>query len=278
MYAQLADTELYFERHGKGIPTFILHGGLGWDHTYFRPWLDKLGNQAELIYYDHRANGRSTRPDTFEGVDIDTWVADIEALRQYFGFDRIALFGHSSGGFIAQEYALRFDGHLAGLILCSSAPAMDYAPSILANAAGRGTPEQLAALGEVFSRQMTDDDDFRSIFKLLLPMYFKQYVPHIVKSIDENTSYSAAAWNHFFATCVPNFTTVERLCSLLTPTLILCGADDWIMPQGQSERMHTALTNAELVIFENSGHFPFIEETDRFARVTGDWLSALNYT
>ncbi len=81
MRAQVNDTQLFFERVGKGQPMLVMHGGLGLDHTCFRPWLDKLGEQVELIYYDHRGNGRSSRPDSLEGVTHETWAADADALR-----------------------------------------------------------------------------------------------------------------------------------------------------------------------------------------------------
>lgn len=100
MRVQLSDTELFFEPFGQGHPVLIMHGGLGLDHTYFRPWLDKLADVAELIYYDHRANGRSARPSVIEGIGHETWAADADALRAHLGYDRIILLGHSYGGFL----------------------------------------------------------------------------------------------------------------------------------------------------------------------------------
>jgi len=276
MRTQLNHTELFFERLGQGRPILMMHGGLGLDHTYFRPWLDKLGELTELIYYDHRANGRSARPADMEGIDHETWAADADALRAHLGFDRIILLGHSYGSFLAQEYALRFAHHLAGLILCSTAPVLDYMPVIQANAAARGTPDSLAALGEAFGRPMVDDNDWRSIWMRLLPMYFKRYSPQIGQAIDQSTSYSAAAWNHVNANCLPKFNTFSRLKEITIPTLVLGGADDWITPAEQSKRIHAELPNAELTIFEESGHFPFIEETDKFVTTVRNWIVKLD--
>ena len=275
MYASLGDTQLFFERFGKGQPMIMMHGGLGLDHTYFRPWLDKLGEQAELIYYDHRANGRSTRPATLEGITHETWAADADALRAQLGFDKIILFGHSYGSFLAQEYALRFGSHLKGLILCNTAPVFDYMPTIQANAAARGTPDALAALGEVFGRAMSDDGDWRSLWMRILPLYFKRYEPQIGKAIDETTSYSAAAWNHVNANCLPKFNTLARLKEITVPTLVLGGGDDWITPAEQTRRIHAELPNAEFAIFEESGHFPFIEEAEKLATTVRDWILRL---
>jgi proline iminopeptidase len=278
MYASVNGTDLYFERHGRGIPILVMHGGLGLDHTYFRPWLDRLGECAELIYYDHRGNGRSSRTASLAGVDHATFAADADQLREHLGLDRFILLGHSYGGFLAQEYALRYGGeggHLAGLVLCSTAPALDYAPVTMANAMARGKPDELAALGEAFGRPMASDDDMRAIWMRILPLYFKQYDAGTGQRIDHATRYSAAAWNHANANCLPTFNTVARLAEIDLPTLVISGADDWITPPEQGRRLQAAIANAELALFERSGHFPFIEEPDKFIATVSGWLGRL---
>lgn len=275
MYAQLDDSKIFFQRLGKGQPMLLMHGGPGLDHTIFRPWLDKLGEQVELIYFDHRGNGRSTRPATMENITHETWAVDADALRTYLGYEKIILFGHSYGGYLAQEYAIRFGQHLAGLILCNTGLAFDYMPIVQANAAARGTPEALSALDEVFAQNKNDDSYLRSLWMRILPLYFKHYDPQIGKTIDEATSYSAAAWNQAKNNCLPKFNTLSRLKEITAPTLLLAGADDWLTPVDQSRLMHAELPNSELVIFENSGHFLYIEETDKFVVTVRNWLVRL---
>ena len=68
------DTALFFERFGSGLPLLVMHGGPGLDHSYFRPWLDPLGAFAELIYDDHRGNGRSSSTASLAGL-ILCWTA-----------------------------------------------------------------------------------------------------------------------------------------------------------------------------------------------------------
>jgi len=275
MIAAINGTRLFFERLGKGRPMLTMHGGLGLDHTYFRPWLDALAHKVELIYYDHRGNGRSERPASMEGITHQTWVEDADALRAHLGFDRMILFGHSYGGFLAQEHAFRFPDRLAGLILCATAPAFDYVPVIVANAAARGTLDQNAALDKALSGPMTGDDDFRATWMRLLPLYFKRYRPQIGQQIDEKTLYSAAAWNHAFANCLPGFNTLSRLKEIVVPTLVIAGAVDWITPPEQARRLCAGLPNAQLMIFKESGHMPFIEEQDKFVTAVREWIAKL---
>jgi len=67
---------------------------------------------------------------------------------------------------------------------------------------------------------------------------------------------------------------LSRLRTIDAPTLLLAGRHDWIMPPGPGvERMHEQMPGSELVVFEESGHFPFIEEQERFVSVVGDWLA-----
>ena len=111
---------------------------------------------------------------------------------------------------------------------------------------------------------------------LILPFYFKHYDAEVGKEIGKKIHYSAAASNHAFSTCIPSFDTLSRLSEITVPTLVIAGRDDWITPPRQgAERIHDALPNSELVIFEESGHFPFIEEQAKFLSIVGEWIGRL---
>ena len=278
MQAQINGNEIFYTIHGQGRPMLLMHGGSGLDHTYFRPWLDSLGDRVELIYYDQLGHGRSTRPENYEGIGLDTWADEADALRASLGYDRIILCGHSFGGFIAQEYALRHGDHLAGLILCDTAPALNYPEVIIGNAQSRGTPEQVqtVVVGLSNPSALSDDALWRQTWRTILPLYFHKYDPEVGNAMDEKTSYSGKAFSHGFDKCLPTFNVLDRLGEITTPTLILGGQDDWITPPAYSaERLHKGLPHSKLVIFENSGHFPFIEENDKFVAAVSDWLASL---
>jgi proline iminopeptidase len=276
MFANVNGARLYYQIQGQGLPMLMMHGGLGLDHTYFLPWFDPLSAHVELIYYDHRANGRSERPKSLEGITHTTWIADADALRAKLGHERIILFGHSYGGGLALEYALKYGDHLAGLVLCCTAPAFDYLDVILENAQARGTAEQLKAVETVMSGTATEDAEWRRMWMTYLPLYFKRYDPVIGAAMDRRTVYSAAAQNHANAACLPSFNTLEHLNKITTPTLVISGREDWITPPAQAgERIHARLPNSESVIFEESGHFPFIEETGPFMQLMADWIAGL---
>ena len=151
-------TELFVETVGEGPALLLLHGGLGLDHTYFRPAFDQLADQATVIYYDHRGNGRSAAPDDYAAaITFDHLVADAVGVLDALGVEQATVLGHSYGGFIAQPLAAAHPDRITKLVLCNTVPAFDYQP------APSGSDDALAAFGELFSGPTRDDEHWRSL-------------------------------------------------------------------------------------------------------------------
>jgi len=276
MFAHINGIDLFYATLGTGRPVLLMHGGMGLDHTYFRPWLDPLGETAQLIYYDHRGNGRSTRLTDFTGTDHTTWADDADTLRKHLGHEKIVLLGHSCGGFVAQEYARRFEDSVAGLILCCTTPAMDYPDVIMANARSRSTPEQLPFVVKAFTEPFTSDEEMRTLYEKIFSLYFKSYDPGIGSRTIKAIQYNHPAFNFCASTWFSAFNSRNWLSKIAVPTLIIGSREDWIMPTAQgAERLHEGIPNSDMVVFENSGHFPFIEEKDLFIKTVGDWIARL---
>src|SRR5512139_3959983 len=155
---QIRDVSLFVKVMGQGYPLVLMHGGPGLDHTSLLS-LQPLADQFTLIFYDHRCNGRS------EGAEVSsmTWenlTADAEALRQTLGFNKWAILGHSFGGNVALEYALRYPQSLSHLILMDTGGderwVQHNAPEILAKR-GYG-PAAVQAARRFFNGQLTPDE------------------------------------------------------------------------------------------------------------------------
>ena len=250
---------LFHETCGSGPDLLVLHGGPGLDHTCYRPWLDPLADRARLVFVDLRGNGRSP-PLPAEAPPYHTWIDDVERLRGSLGSSRVLLFGHSSGGFIAQEYALRCPDAVAGLILCATAPVFDFGDVILRNATARATPTQLDSLLRVFSGALRTDDELRDAYLDLLPLYFHGTHSSIQRAAFERTRFRVAPFTYAVSFWFPRFDVRDRLREIKVPTLILAGADDFMMPLAEgSRRIAAEIPAAELVVFDQSGHCPFID-------------------
>jgi proline iminopeptidase len=266
--------ELFYTTHGAGQPIVLMHGGLGPDHSYFRPWLDALGDELRLIYYDHRSGGRSSRLKSFAGITHETLVDDADRLRAHLGYDQIVLLGHSYGGMLALEYALRYPERLAGLILCCTAPAWDYGDEIDRNAAARGIPRALEARERDRDKPIESDDAMRRHWVDIQPLYFHRIDPKVIAAMDAGMIYSAAAYN-LSEILLADFDLSARLIEITVPTLVIAGRDDWVTTPSQADRMMAALPNARLAMFEESGHYPFVEEHKLFIETVRQWLIGL---
>lgn len=257
----------------SGPPVIVLHGGPGLDHTYLRPWLDPLAATARLIYIDLTGHGRSARPQRWEDVTHATWVHDVERVRQELGLEQVTVFGHSYGAYIALEYAVTHGDRLAGLILCEGAPVMDFADAMDFS---RATPEQMEAIASGFSGPAErTPEEFGRLFRTILPLYFHGPVPEPVFDVFSRTRFSPGAFNRGYFECFPGYNVLLDLERLSAPVLLLHGRQDCIVPLGPGgERLHRLLPNSTLAVFEESGHFPFVEEPDRFLAAVRTWLRA----
>jgi proline iminopeptidase len=275
MLANVNGTQLYYTTMGQGRPLMFMHGGLGLDQTLFLPWMELLAKEFQLIFYDHRGNGRSERPASLEGVTHDTWAADADALRQHLGFDKIVLLGHSYGGFLGQEYALRYQEHLAGLILISTAPDFSNSGTVMQNVLDRSNQQMVETVASGLSKPFASDQEYADFIHTIFPLYFKN--TEYAKAVPDGElySFSSMAHNYVFSTTVPQFNVTPQLGQIKVPTLVIAGADDWITPAAESVRIHEAIPGSELVVFQESGHMPFIEEQDAFIKTVRDWVNKL---
>ncbi|MBW2647862.1 MAG: alpha/beta fold hydrolase [Deltaproteobacteria bacterium] len=245
--AAINGTDLYYVTIGDGLPCLVMHGGLGFDHTILHPWLDPLEDTFHLIYYDHRGNGRSGRP-TKETMTHTQLTSDAEAFALHLGFDQVAVIGFSYGGFIALEFALRYPHRVSHLILLDTAPVFNYAEEIMENARRQGATDEML---DVLQEDWLSDREMR-------------------ESLVENCIISVAGQT--LEGEIEAYNVIPRLGEIHIPTLILVGRHDFVCPPIQAHIMHEGIDNSELVIFEKSGHLPYIEEADAFFKTVRDWI------
>src|SRR5262245_38787193 len=95
---------------------FLVHGGPGVDHTEAKSSCALLADRLQLVYFDHRGQGRSARGDERK-YTLDENVQDMEALRQYLGLGPIVSIGTSYGGMVAMAHAARYPHAVSHLVL-----------------------------------------------------------------------------------------------------------------------------------------------------------------
>ncbi|WP_337100332.1 alpha/beta fold hydrolase [Paenibacillus sp. YIM B09110] len=274
MFANLNGTRIYFDIEGSGyVPRgetmvrrpvlFAVHGGPGSDHSDFKPWLTPLADHMQIVYLDQRCNGQSERVDPAT-CTLEQLADDIEALREYLGFERISLLGHSFGGMVAQVYATRYPQSLDKLLLICTAPSKEFYPAALDFASRVATPEQLRTIPELFEGRIENDDHLIRWWDVCYPLYFHVMDEDVMRETGSRPIGSLDVANYTFKHFIPQYDVRGKLPSLQVPTLIVAARYDWITPVSQGEEMHRLIPGSELALFEKSGHMPFIEEHGAF--------------
>jgi proline iminopeptidase len=277
MRAELCGSEYFYLKHGKklgnNVPLLVLHGGPGLDHSYLRPWLDALGDGAEVIYLDALGCGKSLGKQLLEDHSLAAAAASAEALRLHLKVDRWVVLGHGFGGFVAQQVAIDQPQHTAGLILCDATAALDYPQALFVAAQAAASAPQLQALVSLLRAPVADDSTLRRLYMEVLPSYFYRYDPKVGAAMTDGMKFCAQAYNRGMFHQVTDLNFCEQLGALQVPALVLAGRHDYFMPaEHGAQRLHTSLRNSSCVIFEESGHFPFVEEPIGFAKVVRSWL------
>jgi proline iminopeptidase len=257
---------LHVEVVGNGAPTLVLHGGLGVDHTAYRT-LDPLSDELQLIYLDHRGNGRSARPDPAT-LTMAGWADDARRVgRAVAGDAPLVVIGHSYGGFVAQELAIRDPLAVSALVLICTTPGQlgaDEEPA----PPGPPIPDEFAAL---LSTPPTTDDEVAAGMSALAPAYLHRADPAVLRDAMAGTTFSAAAMRRGFEVLAA-WSSVDRLGEIVAPTLVIAGRHDPFTSWPQADRIATRVPRAEVVVFEDSSHFPWLEEPEQFFATIRVWL------
>jgi len=270
MFANIRDTQIYFDIEGAGlIPhgnqmrekpiAFLIHGGPGADHTSYKPAFSALSDKIQLVYFDHRGQGRSARGDK-STYTLDQNVEDMEALRQHLGLGKIIAIGSSYGGMVALTYAIRYPQHLSYLIVIATVPDFRFLQRAQKILSDRGTPEQIAIAQFLWNGNFETEQQLRDYFRIMHPLYSVTSNP--TPTTQPRTILSIDAINEAFGGFLRSYNVLNQLHKITVPTLVIGARHDWICAPEFSEEIANAIPNSDLRIFENSGHLIRLDETE----------------
>lgn len=264
MRAKIRDTEIYFDIEGSALVVdgsrmrekpvaFLVHGGPGADHTNYKPTFSALSSKMQLVYFDHRGQGRSARGPK-ETYTLDNNVEDMEALRQYLGLEKIVVIGSSYGGMVALSYAIRYPQNVSHLVAIATVPDSRFLQRAKEILAARGTEEQKVVAQRVWDGAFENEEQLREYFQVMAPLYSITYNPQLPKNVGSRGIFSYEALNVAFGGFLRSYNILPELHKITAPTLVIGGRYDWICAPEFSEEIAKAIPNADLRIFENSGH------------------------
>ncbi len=264
----LTHNGLVYEVTGSGPTVVVLHGGTGLDHQYLRPMTESWTAFARVVLFDHRGNGRSAAPEDWTSVTLETMVDDIDSIRAAAGVERMVLFGHSYGGFLALRYVLRHPDRLDGLILASTAAHVKRPPNIPEDAPAAA----VEAFASLFQGPMASDEQWARSWSAAFPLYAPELDDEAAAQVTGRTIYRADAWNRG-AALLGGYDVSGSLASIEAPTLVLAGARDFLTGMEAHEELRDGIPNAELVVFDDGGHFPFLADPAGFRSAVENWLA-----
>jgi proline iminopeptidase len=256
---------------GDAPSLVVLHGGLGLDHTLYRRTLRPLADDRAVVYFDQRGNGRSVPADV-SSITMERLADDVVALADHLGLGRHLVLGHSYGAFVAQELALRHPDRLSGMVLVSATPGQ-LGTGEVEDEHGVGPPFPPEVVALISGPPPSDDAEMAAGMQDLMPAYFHRPEALDLAAVEEGTVFRAAAMARGFEV-LASWSAVDRLSSITVPTLVLAGRHDVFTAWPQAHRIASRVPGAEVVVFEDSGHFPWLEEPEAFFERVRAWLDA----
>lgn len=272
----IGDTRLFIVEHGQGYPLLVLHGGPGLDHTMFGDYLNQLTDQFRLILVDQRSQGRSemSPPKIWTLAQL---AKDVGALARALGLERYAVLGHSFGALVALQYAVDFPGQAAQTIVSSGFPSSRFLAHVQKNLE---TFEPIELREQVMSswereKSVQTHEDFANILHDQLPFHFADPRDPRIQDFERRTTgsiYSPQVVRHFATQDYGMIEVEDRLGSVSQPVLVLAGRHDRTCSVEAAEVIARGIPQAELVIFEQSGHMTFVEENEPYLATVRTFL------
>jgi proline iminopeptidase len=272
----IRDASLFVEVIGHGYPLLLMHGGPGADHWSMLPFR-RCADQFTLVFYDHRCNGRS------QGAPVSsmTWenlTADADALREKLGFERWAVLGHSFGGMVALEYALRYPDSLSHLLLLDTCGDSRWqqqnGPDILAKRGYRPGTVRLAR--RFFNGQIAPWEMVPALmFRFGTAYYHRPFSFRVARELFLERHAKARGKAFVFAggQLYRGWSVMDRLGEIKLPTLVMAGRDDFQFPPECQVQLAAGIPNARLEIIERAGHNAPAERPAQVTQTVRDFIS-----
>jgi pimeloyl-ACP methyl ester carboxylesterase len=229
-----------------GVPVVLLHG-----------WLDSLrcfdrltAVLPERIYalaFDQRGHGDAAKPAA--GYGLGDFANDVGAFMDAVGLEAAVLAGASSGGYVAQRFAVDDPSRTLGLALLGSPRSL------------RGPRPRFADVVAT----LEDPIDAAFVHELSEGMVACEVPEAVMATLcEENLKVPARVWRDAFEGLLAAEPPLET-GRISAPTLIVWGARDALLPRADQEAMAAAIPGARLVVYPDVGHLPVIEEPERVA-------------
>ncbi len=261
--------------NNKRMRLLLLHGGPGATHEYFECFESFLPQERiEFIYYDQLGSAYSDQPEDRDLWTTSRFVEEVEQVRQALGLnkDNFYLLGHSWGGILAMEYALKYQEFLKGLIISNmmaSCPEYDaYAEKVLAKQMDPAVLEEI--------RELEAKGEFQNprYMELLMPNYYLKHICRLEEWPDPVNRTFARLNQQIYVTMqgpsefgisgrLENWDRKAELKSITVPTLVIGAKYDTMDPE-HMEWMSEQVQNGSYLYCPNGSHMCMYDDQDTY--------------
>lgn len=261
------EIRLYVDVQGAGLvpdgatmrakPTLVmLHGGPGFDHSHLKPIDPRLADLAQVVFYDHRGNGRSD-PRPPEEWTLDVWADDVVRLCEAMDITRPIVYGESFGGMVAQRYIARHPDHPGKVILASTMPRMALEHMLemfeyLGGERARNLANRIYGL-----RDMSAWPEYEKVcFPLFNPNVEPDVAAEEMKRVLARSVIKQEIMDHFLNGEMKTLDLRPGLANTQCPVLVLVGELDPVCPMACSKEIAESLPAkyCHLVSIQGAGH------------------------
>ena len=259
--------EIAYEIAGKGMPLVLIHGH-PFDHSMWLPQIEALSAHYQVITPDLRGYGKSSLP--AKGLTrFEDYATDMLLLLDHLKVGSFHLGGLSMGGQVIMEMFRQAPGRIKTLIFADTFAGLD-------------TPEVKQGRYDTAARLENEGMDAYAdevIYKMMKPAHVASMpdaAGRVIKMMKATSPKGAAAALRARAERIDYLK--EVLPEIDIPTLVIVGRDDEFTPVAKAEELQENLQNCKLVVIEDAGHMPSLEQTYHFNNAVLDFLESVNYS
>ncbi|MEJ2104943.1 MAG: alpha/beta hydrolase [Ignavibacteriaceae bacterium] len=270
--------KLYYQIEGEGEPLFLISMGPGYAPDYLFQVSDSLKSNFKVILLHQRGTGLS-KMDSIRtsNMNIERCLQDIDELRIELRYNKISLMGNSFGGLLTMYYSVNYPNRIKSIILVGSAGIdLEFTRYFRANILSRLSIIEVKEI-ERWSDSIRSNRNVKKanteMMKVTVPAYFfnKTYAANFCNQITEGT-YNHLVSDYLWMDLMKNgYDLKPKFKEFSQNALIIIGRQD-IVGESTAYKMNDNIPNSELVIIEECGHLPWIEQPNIFYKEVRDFL------